>query len=119
MAFAATKSKILPLATHAARLCSILLKSRTTPDVVCSQTGVVHEGQRTYDKVQIINPKAMGAHYKAHGFYYILCYDEIFYEQYVAVHRVKDRLYVGDVYDIADGIKVRGEACSKLGISSS
>lgn len=71
----------------ARKIATHLLTEKTTPtDFVCASTGAVIVGSCNYNKVKHINEDAVGAHYIAYGFMYLLCMDHIVGNNYVAIH---------------------------------
>lgn len=75
-----------------------LLAAVGTPrGIDCMSTGDHIPGCTNYNKVVTINPSATGAHYIAYGYYYILCYDKVTEEEYVAVHDTSNSKLVGTI----------------------
>jgi hypothetical protein len=75
----------------ARKIAGHLLTERTTPtDFVCASTGDVITGSCNYSKVKVVNADAVGAHYIAYGFMYLLCIDAMTGIHYVAIHRMDE-----------------------------
>ncbi len=79
-------------------IASQLLASVGTPsDITCVSTGELICGSTNYNKVVTINPNAIGAHYLAYGYYYLLCYDKTAEEEYIAVHSASNSKLIGTI----------------------
>ena len=60
--------------------------SNNCDDYLCVDTGKLIKISTDYSKASEINSEAMGAHFKAFGYYYVLCFDVTDYEEYVSIH---------------------------------
>jgi hypothetical protein len=74
------------------------------PDYKCPNTGMIIESCTEYMVAHDMNRNAMGAHYEAFGYFYILCFDQDNYEEYVAIHTA-DGAMVGTMFE-ADEVQV-------------
>lgn len=92
-------SEKIPVTDLAKQLAHNLFSSiGNCPVHVCADTGMVFEPCTEYMQAHDMNPHAMGAHYEAFGFFYILCFDMDDYEEYVAVHDSEGKM-VGTMLD--------------------
>ena len=66
-------------------------------NITCMCTGETVAGHTDYNLAVTINPTAIGAHYLAYGYYYLLCYDKGTEEEYVAVHTENNNKLIGTI----------------------
>ena len=79
---------------------------KVIPDYLCEETGTLISFSSDYT-VATINENAMGAHYEAFGYHYLLCFDSSDYEEYIAIHNSKTGDLVG-IMTTVDEILVNG-----------
>lgn len=101
MRYAATAwYKTKTTTTLARDICAELMESgqRTIRPVLCRRTGHLFFPDLNWKKVERLSPNVEGAHFKAYGYYYLLCLDPVTKYEYVEVLRIADGKLIGRVY---------------------
>jgi hypothetical protein len=82
------------LSNLASRICYSLLKNKDTFDIHCPDTGGTIKAKTEFKSAWRLNKAALGAHFTAYGYHYVLCLDTYTNELYVSIINDKTKTEV-------------------------
>lgn len=87
--------RLIPASFLANDLARNLFFEEQLINYVCESTGTTIKACTNPSFVSTLDKQATGSYYEAFGYYYLLCFDEHAYDEFLAIYEVETKNLVG------------------------